>query len=97
MNIRLFFAILAIAVATQANADNLGNTPEQTSETTETKTELVNLSKMKSLHLDMNTYSTSPKVDFDFFKVKTNHGVKAYKFMDDMTFVGIQCKGRTRR
>ena len=89
MNIRLFFAILAIAVATQANADNLGNTPEQTSETTETKTELVNLSKMKSLHLDMKTYSTSPKVDFDFFKVKTNHGVKAYKFMDDMTFVGI--------
>ena len=89
MNIRLFFAILAIAVATQVNADNLGNTPEQTSETTETKTELVNLSKMKSLHLDMKTFSDSPKVDFDFFKVKTNRGVKAYKFMDDMTFVGI--------
>ncbi len=29
------------------------------------------------------------KPDFDFFKSKTNKGVKAYKFMDDMTFVGI--------
>ena len=29
------------------------------------------------------------KPDFDFFKSKTNPGVKPYKFMDDMTFVGI--------
>ena len=29
------------------------------------------------------------KPDFDFFKSKTNAGVKPYKFMDDMTFVGI--------
>ncbi len=29
------------------------------------------------------------KPDFDFFKSKTNEGVKPYKFMDDMTFVGI--------
>ncbi len=29
------------------------------------------------------------KPDFDFFKSKTNKGVKPYKFMDDMTFVGI--------
>ena len=28
-------------------------------------------------------------MDFDFFKSKTNLGVKPYKFMDDMTFVGI--------
>ena len=28
-------------------------------------------------------------MDFDFFKSKTNPGVKPYKFMDDMTFVGI--------
>ncbi len=30
-----------------------------------------------------------PKMDLDFFKQKTNDGVKEYKFMDDMTFVGI--------
>ena len=29
------------------------------------------------------------KPDFDFFKSKTNKGVKPYKFMDDMTFVGV--------
>ena len=29
------------------------------------------------------------KPDLDFFKSKTNKGVKAYKFMDDMTFVGV--------
>ena len=29
------------------------------------------------------------KPDFDFFKSKTNPGVKPYKFMDEMTFVGI--------
>ena len=28
-------------------------------------------------------------MDFDFFKSKTNPGVKPHKFMDDMTFVGI--------
>ena len=30
-----------------------------------------------------------PKMDLDFFKSKTNPGVKPYKFLDDMTFVGI--------
>lgn len=30
-----------------------------------------------------------PKMDFDFFKSKTNPGVKPYRFIDDMTFVGI--------
>ena len=29
------------------------------------------------------------KPDFDFFKSKTNDGVKPYKVMDDLTFVGI--------
>ncbi|MBR6190142.1 MAG: phosphatase PAP2 family protein [Prevotella sp.] len=31
----------------------------------------------------------SPKMDFDFFKSKTNPDIKPYKFMDDLTFVGI--------
>ena len=29
------------------------------------------------------------KMDFAFFKSRTNPGTKAYKFMDDMTFVGV--------
>ena len=35
------------------------------------------------------SYSDSQGLDFDFFKSKTAPGVKPYKFMDDMTFVGI--------
>ena len=39
----------------------------------------------------MNVMATANhwKPDSDFFKSKTNPGVKPYKFMDDMTFVGI--------
>ena len=29
------------------------------------------------------------RMDFDFFKTKTNPGVKPFKVMDDLTFVGI--------
>jgi len=40
---------------------------------------------MKASYSDMPTQG----MDFDFFKSKTNPGVKPYKFMDDMTFVGL--------
>ncbi len=41
--------------------------------------------------LDANLSATTDKwkPDFSFFKQRTNPGVKPYKFMDDMTFVGI--------
>lgn len=42
-----------------------------------------------SLPSFMEVRSPSPKADFSFFKLKTNPGVKPYKFMDDMTFVGV--------
>jgi membrane-associated phospholipid phosphatase len=52
-----------------------------------------------AIHQPLNYYDQSvmpllrttpePKMDFDFFKSKTNPGVKEYKFMDDMTFVGV--------
>ena len=35
------------------------------------------------------SYSDSHGLHFDFFKSKTAPGVKPYKFMDDMTFVGV--------
>lgn len=35
------------------------------------------------------TQKTKTGMDFDIFKSKTNPGVKPYKFMDDMTFVGV--------
>ena len=38
---------------------------------------------------DIATTSNLWKPDFDFFKSKTNPGVKPYKFMDELTFVGV--------
>lgn len=38
---------------------------------------------------DMMTTSNTWKADFDFFKSKTNPAVTPYKFMDEMTFVGV--------
>ena len=39
--------------------------------------------------MDVMVSANHWKPDFDFFKSKTNPGVKPYKFMDDMTFVGV--------
>ena len=40
-------------------------------------------------NLEAVTTANAWKPDFDFFKSKTNPGVKPYKFMDDLTFVGV--------
>ena len=45
----------------------------------------INKRGMESTYSEVQTQG----MDFDFFKSKTNLGVKPYKFMDDMTFVGI--------
>ena len=98
MNIKLFFTTVFATFAMQASADNYLDTEVLTVEVPEMKAELVDVSTLpaNSMSLDlattsMNTVSTtgSWKPDFDFFKSKTNLGVKPYKFMDDMTFAGI--------
>ncbi|MBQ8989371.1 MAG: hypothetical protein IJ067_06750, partial [Prevotella sp.] len=57
-------------------------------ETPEMKPEL-NFSERNTINLGMDASSASSKMDFDFFKSKTNPDVKPYKFMDDLTFVGV--------
>ena len=98
MNIKLFFTTVFATFAMQASADNYLDTEVLTVEVPEMKAELVDVSTLpaNNMSLDlattsMNTVSTtgSWKPDFDFFKSKTNPGVKPYKFMDDMTFAGI--------
>ena len=37
----------------------------------------------------VNMMTPEPKMDFDFFKQKTNPGLKPYRFLDDVTFVGV--------
>jgi len=59
-------------------------------ETPEMKPELVEVEKIPSSNLNLTTTTTDAwKPDFNFFKSRTNPGVKPYKFIDDMTFVGI--------
>jgi membrane-associated phospholipid phosphatase len=81
--------LLFVVLTCQAKADNYRDMKPLTLETPEMKAELVDLPEQRDIRLDMVAPSTSQGMDFDFFKSKTNPGVKPYKFMDDMTFVGI--------
>ena len=89
MVMRQFLLLLFVALAFQAKADDYRDMKPMTLETPEMKAELVDLPEQNAFYLDRAVPSASPKMDFDFFKSKTNPGVKPYKFMDDMTFVGI--------
>ena len=89
MNAKKTIAILLVALATQVNADNYRDMKPLTLDVPEVKAELVELPEQPTATLDIEAPMTSPKFDFDFFKTKTNPGVKPYKFMDDLTFVGI--------
>ena len=79
--------LLFVVLAFQAKADDYRDMKPLTLETPEMKAELVDLPEQRDIRLDMIAPSTSQGMDFDFFKSKTNPGVKPYKFMDDMTFV----------
>ena len=96
MKIRSIFTLLAVALTIQANADNYRDMKPMTLETPDLKAELVELPAQPVHRLDMDAFSASTstnagawKPDVSFFKSRTNPGVKPYKFMDDMTFVGI--------
>ena len=95
-----FLLLIAVALTVQANADSYRDMEPLKLETPEMKVELCNLSERSTLSFDMVAPTASPamelattadkwKSDFDFFKSKTNSGVKPYKFMDDLSFVGI--------
>lgn len=86
MKIRHFLTLAVVALTVQANADNYRDMEPLKLEVPEMKPELV---KPTTISFDAAPQKASPKFDFDFFKSKTNPGVKAYKFMDDMTFVGV--------
>ena len=90
---KLFLVCCLLGMAMTSFAEDLKLTvpelePKLTyGETTMYRPELsLNVSK-----IDAAATATSEgwKPDFDFFKSKTNPGVKPYKFMDDMTFVGV--------
>ena len=89
MKIRHYLTVLAVALTVQANADNYGDMKPLTLEVPEIKAELVEVKNIPAPTMNMESAADKWKPDFDFFKQKTNPGIKPYKFMDDLTFVGI--------
>ena len=89
MNTRHYFTLVVVALSLQVNANNYRDIEPLVLEVPEMKAELVRLPEQSLISMDMEAPMTTPKLDFDFFKSKTNQGVKPYKFIDDMTFVGV--------
>ena len=100
MKLRAILAIIICGMCSFAAANSFTTTEPLKLEVPEMKAELANTTPHSDywsentpstdvLTLDMKMPEALPKMDFDFFKSKTNPGVKPYKFMDDMTFVGV--------
>ena len=89
MKLKHFFTLLVVVLAGQANANSYRNMEPLTLDVPELKFEVTNQPEQVSNNLEVTYPSASPKMDVDFFKSKTNPGVKPYKFLDDMTFVGV--------
>ena len=87
----LLLLIACIFTALQASAIDYTNVPTIKLETPEMKPEMVALptNPFNSTVSSTTAAESNTGMDFDFFKTKTAPGVKPYKFMDDMSFVGI--------
>ena len=83
--------IACIFTALRVSAIDYTNVPTIKLETPEMKPEMVALptNPFQSTVSSTTASESNTGVDFDFFKSKTAPGVKPYKFMDDMSFVGI--------
>ena len=83
--------IACIFTALRVSAIDYTNVPTIKLETPEMKPEMVALptNPFQSTVSSATASESNTGMDFDFFKSKTAPGVKPYKFMDDMSFVGI--------
>ena len=80
--------IVALAMATGIQAEKVWEMEPLKLQVPEMKPELVQITE-DPIVFDFEEMAPEPKMDFDFFKQKTNPDVKPYKVMDDLTFVGI--------
>ena len=85
---RILALFVFATIAFSASADSNWKMEPLKLEVPEMKPELVQVVNT-SLDYDLNNKAPELKMDFDFFKSKTNPDVKANKFMDDLTFVGV--------
>ena len=85
---KFLFLIAFVISGVTMSADNYLNLEPLKLDVPEMKPGLVEV-VWTPLSYELNDMAPEPKMDFDFFKSKTNPGVKEYKFMDDLTFVGV--------
>lgn len=87
---RLLTAIfLTMTIAVQASTDSYKDMEPLKLTVPEMKAELGTFSNENGYRSELSMTAPEPKMDFAFFKSRTNPNTKAYKFMDDMTFVGV--------
>ena len=96
MKIKIFLTIVLVCMALTASADNYSDMEPVKLSVPDMKAELVPVTTRKAcpfgrMEMKATSYANADgwKPDFDFFMSKTNPGVKPYKFMDDLTFVGV--------
>ncbi len=96
MKTKLLLALTLVCMAVTASADNNSDMEPLTLTVPEMKAELVPVTTHKAnpfgrMEMKATSYASADgwKPDFDFFKSKTNPGTKPYKFMDELTFVGV--------
>jgi membrane-associated phospholipid phosphatase len=82
----LFVALMLMSLT--ASADNQWKMEPLKLEVPEMKAELGSAVHTPSVY-ELYRMAPEPKMDFDFFKSKTNPGVKPYAVLDDITFVGV--------
>ena len=80
---------MVIAVAAQANTDSYKDMETLKLTVPEMKAELGTAATENYDRSELALKAPEAKMDFAFFKSRTNPNTKAYKFMDDMTFVGV--------
>ena len=81
--------LVCVSLAASAYTNNYKDMEPLKLDVPEMKAELAPVATENfDLH-SMAMEAPEAKMDFAFFKSRTNPGTKAYKFMDDMTFVGV--------
>ena len=89
MNIRHAFTLAGLALAVQASANDYFWSEPLSLEVPDMESVMNYRPEAATLNSAVSAPEANAKMDFDFFKQKTNEDVKPYKFMDDLTFVGI--------
>ncbi len=91
MNAKVVLNILMTMLALQVSAHKFNTQEDLKLEVPELKLDLATpeLTLATASPLRLEVPEAAPKMDFSFFKSRTNPSTKPYKFWDDITFAGV--------